>query len=74
MGAAGYGNVAAPGAGPTSSGPSSGTVLTIDQVARVALNAGLRGEAAAIATAIAMRESSGNTAAHNPVPPARYSA
>lgn len=47
----------------------SGQVLTIDQVAAVALAVGLSPDAAVTATAIAMRESGGNTAAHNPVPP-----
>ena len=55
-------------AGITRGVPDTGT-LTIDQVAAVALNAGLTREAAATATAIAMRESSGQTGAHNPVYP-----
>lgn len=37
--------------------------LSIEQVARIALDSGWNGEEAAIATAIAMAESSGNTAA-----------
>lgn len=37
--------------------------FTIEQIARVALNSGWSGEDAAIATAIAMAESSGNTSA-----------
>lgn len=48
---------------------ATGGVLTIDQIARLALSAGLNADQAAVATAIAMRESGGNTAAHNPVPP-----
>lgn len=50
------------------SGPDTG-VLTIDQVAALALSVGLTADQAVTATAIAMRESAGNTAAHNPVPP-----
>jgi hypothetical protein len=52
----------------TAGGSSSGT-LTIDQVARVAIDAGLTPEQAAIATAIAMVESGGRLDAHNPVWP-----
>jgi hypothetical protein len=48
--------------------PDTGT-LTVDQVARLVVSVGLVGEAAVTATAIAMRESAGNTAAHNPVYP-----
>lgn len=49
-------------------GSTAGT-LSIDQVARLALSAGLTADQAAVATAIAMRESGGNTGAHNPVYP-----
>lgn len=53
---------------PTGDVPATGT-LGGQQVARIALSLGLSDEAAAIATAIAWRESRFNPAAHNPVPP-----
>lgn len=45
--------------------PSAAGVLSIDQVAQLALSVGLTPDQAVIATAIAMRESGGNPAAHN---------
>lgn len=64
-------NAYTPGAAPTvtpAGMPTSGR-LSIDDIARLALSVGLTRDQAAMATAIAMRESGGNLAAHNPVPP-----
>jgi hypothetical protein len=55
--------------GTVASGVPETGVLSIDNVARVALGVGLTRDQAVTAVAIAMRESRGNTAAHNPVPP-----
>jgi hypothetical protein len=65
--------VTAPGAAPAgpvdpATVPDTG-VLTIDQIAALAIGVGLTRDQAVTATAIAMRESGGNTAAHNPVYP-----
>lgn len=46
-----------------------GGTLTIDQIAQVALAAGLDPDQATIATAIAVLESGGQLDAHNPIPP-----
>lgn len=45
------------------------TLLTAAQIARVARDAGFRGEALTTAVAIAYAESGGRSDAHNPVPP-----
>lgn len=63
-----------PGSSPAADLPSmtsspAGGTLSGPQVARMVLNAGFTDEAAAIAVAIAYRESRFNPAAHNPVPP-----
>jgi hypothetical protein len=72
---AGGGGVAAAAAGGKSTGtastvaPPKGPTLTGVQVAKLAFDAGFRGQALIDWVGIAMRESHGNSVAHNPKPP-----